>query len=261
MRTRNSGCYQEALHLRPQRQRASARVVEGLDPVTITRQKQLTAPPVPNGESEHAVEALYGALTPFEVGMQDDFGGGLRAESVSEALELGRQLLEVVDLTVVGERHRAVRCEHRLMPVGSWIDDRKPAVAEPCRAVDVVSVVVGSAVGNRLGHPMQELGRRRRAIVVQYARDPAHGLGVIGRAESLDPLLDRAAQVVLAPLDHAAQPLAVVDLSVEASQLLRQLCAAHPMGQPIRAPRGSSWGRDPTQSGRAVLRPARGWSS
>ena len=57
-----------------------------------------------------------------------------RAEADAQRLELGAQLLEVVDLAVVVEHEAPVGGEHRLVARGARVDDREPPVAEPERA-------------------------------------------------------------------------------------------------------------------------------
>ena len=83
--------------------------------------------------------------------MHDHLGVAARAEHVAERLQLGDQLLVVVDLAVEDDATRAVLVEQRLL-AGREIDDRQPAVAEADAGLDVQAAFIGAAMMLRLVH-------------------------------------------------------------------------------------------------------------
>ena len=58
--------------------------------------------------------------------MNDDFCVALRVETMARGLQLGDQLLEVVDLTIEDDGHRAVFVEQGLLPGGDIDDGQAP---------------------------------------------------------------------------------------------------------------------------------------
>ena len=77
-------------------------------------------------------------------------------------LQLGDQLLEVVDLAVEDDDHRAVFVEQRLL-AGGDVDDRQAPVAEADAGLDVQAAFVRAAVVLRLVHALQHGAIDRRA--------------------------------------------------------------------------------------------------
>jgi hypothetical protein len=58
---------------------------------------------VPEGEDKHAAKLMQAPLTPVRIGFKDHFGVGIAAKVQSRLLELGANLAEVVDLSVVDD--------------------------------------------------------------------------------------------------------------------------------------------------------------
>ena len=71
---------------------------------------------------------------PFLVAVNDHFGVRARPEVVPALLELGPQLLEVVDFAVEDDPDRLVGIGHRLVAAGE-IDDRQPPETQADRPV------------------------------------------------------------------------------------------------------------------------------
>jgi len=108
---------------------------------------------------------------------QDDLGIRMTPERMARSLELGAQVLEVVDLPVVGDHEPTVRGFHRLMTVHGQVHDRETTVTERYAGsgIDPGPSVVGPTVDDRPGHPFDDVcafvptGTR-----THESRDPAH---------------------------------------------------------------------------------------
>ena len=87
--------------------------------------------------------------------MDDDLGIGTRLEGVAERLKLCHQGLDIVDLAVVDDAHRAVLVELRLV-AGQEVDDREPAMPQPEPRREVETLAVRSPVGESIGHPAHQ---------------------------------------------------------------------------------------------------------
>src|SRR5690606_8686829 len=101
-----------------------------LDPHPVAREKKGLPITIPDREREHAAKALHALGAPGLPRVDDDFRVAARAEYMTERLQLGHEVLEIVDLPVEHHGHRAVLVEQRLL-TGGHIDDGKPAVAKP----------------------------------------------------------------------------------------------------------------------------------
>ena len=109
------------------------RVVEGLDPEAVAGAEQPAPRTVPHGEREHAVEPPETVFAPPPVGLQQHFRIGAGGEAMPQRLELGAQLLMIVDLAVkhdpdVGVAHR----QGLQAPVGQ-IENRQASVSQSHR--------------------------------------------------------------------------------------------------------------------------------
>src|ERR1700692_3884498 len=71
---------------------------------------------------------------------------------MTAADQVRAQLLEIVDLAVKHHPDRAIFIADRLV-AGTKIDDAEPAHADPARAVDVIAVIIRTAVANLVAHP------------------------------------------------------------------------------------------------------------
>ncbi len=95
-------------------------------------------------------------------------------ELVSGGLQLSPQRPVVVDLAVVHERDGAVLVSDRL-PAAFDVDDRKAPHSQPNRTVEEVTVVIGSAMNECLGHPLDAFAVHFACrIGVSDSADPAH---------------------------------------------------------------------------------------
>ena len=106
--------------------------------------------------------------------MHDDLGVAARMEAVTERLQLGYELLVVVDLAVVDDDDRAVLVVEGLL-TGREIDDREPAVTERDTRLEVQAVAIGPAVGDRVVHAQRQAAVRLTfESGVDNACNPAH---------------------------------------------------------------------------------------
>ena len=102
-------------------------------------------PHVPDGQAEHAVEAIEYLVAPLLVSVDDDFGVRVGAENVTVPLQFAPELGEVIDFAVENHPHGFFLVRHGLVPAAE-IDDREPAKAESERAGDVVALVIRAAM-------------------------------------------------------------------------------------------------------------------
>ena len=75
-------------------------IEQRLDAEAIAGEKQGFAVAVPEGEREHAAEAVDARGTPGFPGMDDDFGVAAGVENMPQGLKLWNKFLVVVNLTV-----------------------------------------------------------------------------------------------------------------------------------------------------------------
>ena len=110
-RARDGGVGQDRLDLgREPEDAAMAAEIEGLDADPVARQRQHFPGRVPDGESEHAVEAFQQAVdSPFPVAVNEDLGVGMiGAKSVAGVLQLAPKRKMVIYLAVEGDPNGAV---------------------------------------------------------------------------------------------------------------------------------------------------------
>ena len=123
---------QDGLRLRSEEHPVLRRVVvKRLDAHPVADHDELLLAGVPDRERVHAVEPLRDRLGPLEVAAQNYLGVGVGAKPVPPAVELRAQFGEVVRLTGVHHRDRAVRGvhAHRLRTTRK-VDDRESTVPE-----------------------------------------------------------------------------------------------------------------------------------
>jgi hypothetical protein len=107
--------------------------------------------------------------------VHDHFGVRPALEAVAAPLELGAQLVEIVDLAVEDHRHRPVFIEHGLV-AGGEVDDGQPAVTQPDPAPEMHAVGVGASMRHHGGHAPDQLRIYWiPRIDVGDSRDAAHG--------------------------------------------------------------------------------------
>ncbi len=93
-------------------------VVDRLDAHRIARQQQPALFHVPDGEAEHAVEAVQHGVTPLLIAVHDHLGVAVGTKHVAVPLQLLLELLIVVDLPVEDHPHRLGLVGHRLVAGG-----------------------------------------------------------------------------------------------------------------------------------------------
>ena len=209
------------------------RVIERLDAEEIARAEQLARFAVPNGEREHAAQAIEHTFAPGQIAGQQHFGVGIRLKRPACGFKLGAQVAVVVDFAVEhdgelalcsGLFERAARgaiemqrrrrdgggvlargAHHRLVAVRK-VDERQAAVSKRNTAfrVDVLAFAVGPAMGHDVAHGFQ--GRQAGFGCLRESADTAHGeaslqsyIGIAHHNESARPTscLARKAQISL----------------------------------------------------------------
>ena len=171
---RHGGVPEEGLRLgREGEEAAPLPIVEGLLAQAVAREEQGPPRAVPEGEREHAAQALDARLAERGVRLEDHLGVALRPESPTARLELRPELAEVVDLAVEHEPEALVGVAHRLPPRDE-VDDREPRHAERHAGLSVDAHVVGPAMAEQVEHRRQEIRRR----LADEAGDAAHQRGL-----------------------------------------------------------------------------------
>ena len=130
-------------------------VVQRLDAEDIARQHQLLALVVPNGDGEHAAQALEHARAPLLIAVDDGLGIAVGFELVALALKLGTQLLEVVDLAVERDSHAAIGVLHGLV-ASLKVDDGQAAKAHCHIIVDEKALIIRAAMDNTIRHVLDD---------------------------------------------------------------------------------------------------------
>ena len=105
--------------------------------------------PVPEGEREHSLECLDGAVdAPLGDRRQQHLGVGVSPEPMTERLERPAQFQEVVNLSVVGHNVAPGAGAHRLVALRREVDDRQAAAGQGQSdgGVDPRSRIVWTAV-------------------------------------------------------------------------------------------------------------------
>ena len=144
-------------------------VVERLLSQPVTSEEQPPLGAVPDGEGEHAGEALDARFAVRGVGVEDDLGVAPRPEPTTAGLQHGPQLAEVVDLAVEDDPVASRGVAHGLL-ARHEIDDRQTRHPEADVGRGVDSRVVRPAVLEEPEHRGHELARRR----ADMAGDAAH---------------------------------------------------------------------------------------
>jgi len=127
-------------------------VVQRLDAESVADEDQFALLAIPDGEGEHAVEQLDAIRPIFFVSMYDDFRVGSALEGMAFGQQRVANLLEVVDLAVVGYPDRAVFVGHGLPTVLTEINDAEPPMAQGHVIIQVSPILVRSSVGEHTTH-------------------------------------------------------------------------------------------------------------
>src|SRR5262249_3837558 len=134
---------------------------------------------VPDGDREHALDAIEQAVTPLLVPVREHLRVAARLEGVSELLQLFAQRHKIVNLTVDDDSDAPVLVVDPLVPARD-VDDGQAAVTETAARAYVIALAVGTARGQRRGHRPQRRLVYYRAWLAAVTRgdetgDSAHG--------------------------------------------------------------------------------------
>ena len=149
-------------------------VVQRLDAEAVARQEQRLA--VPDGEREHAVQALDAGFAPFQKRPQDDFGVAVGVKNMAARDQLDAQFRVVVDGAVEHQRDAAGGVEHRLPRVLRQIDDRQPPVPQPHRPIGVLALGIGPAPRQLGQHAIHRRRVGRLVVEPEFTCYAAHSL-------------------------------------------------------------------------------------
>ena len=143
----------QAVELRAEEQAALLQgVEEGLFAEAVTGAEQTAAGSIPEGEGEHAVEALEAVRAPDAVGLEDDLRIGVAAvEAGARLQQFLPEFGKVVDLAVEDDAELAVHVLHGLAAAGK-VDDGQAAVPQADGPFLPDAAAVGAAVGDDVGH-------------------------------------------------------------------------------------------------------------
>ena len=147
---------QEGLDLAaPDQTAALMLVVQRLDAKDIAGEHQLLFLGIPDGDGEHAAQALEHARAPGLVTMHDGLGVAVGLELVAHALKLGTQLLEVVDLAVERDGHAAIGVLHGLV-AALKVDDGQATKAHCHIIVNEKALIIRAAMDNAIRHVLDD---------------------------------------------------------------------------------------------------------
>ena len=155
---------QEALDLRAEEERAVVggfAVVQRLDAEHIPRQEEGLLLFVPDREGEHPAHAVEDAFLPFGVAVDEHLAVGVALEMVALLLELGTDLLVIIDLAVEHQRVAAAFVVERLVASVRQVDDRQTAKTQHRALSHMVAAAVRPAMTDRVHHLLD-----RRFVVV-----------------------------------------------------------------------------------------------
>ena len=148
-----------------QKRPVRAGIIERLDSQAVASKENARVPRavplcaggtrIPYGEGKHAAKFADTLLAPFFIGMDDNFGVGVRAEFVPEAFEALAQLPEIIDFTVEDNSNIADFVENGLVAAGK-IDDAEAAHPQRRGRRDQESVFVRPSMPDRLHHPARK---------------------------------------------------------------------------------------------------------
>jgi hypothetical protein len=138
-------------------------VVERLDPEPVTGEHQPTPPPIPEGERKHPPQRVQERGPAVLVEMRDHLRVAVGRQAVPAAAQVRREILRVVDLTVVHDDDVAGLVRHGLRAALD-VDDAQAAHPEPHRTFDEEAVIVRAPVPDRRRHPFHD--RRSGRVLV-----------------------------------------------------------------------------------------------
>ena len=150
---------QKALDFRAKEKRAVIRrlaIIQRLDAEHIPRQKEAVRFRVPDGEGKHPTHAVEDALAPFGVAVHQNLAVSVTLEMIAFLLELGTDLLVIIDLTVKHQRVTAAFIVQRLIAGVRQVDDRQTAKAQHSTLGHMVAAAVRSAMTDRVHHLLDQ---------------------------------------------------------------------------------------------------------
>src|ERR1700681_1131914 len=154
---------QNRFHLRSEQQSSVVhRIVQRLLSYPIARQQKASGSLVVNRECEHAAQLLNTLRPILFVKMNNRFRIAAGGESMAAGLQLGIQLLKVVDFAVEDDRYSLVFVEDWLVPARN-IDDAETPHAQSDAALYKDTFVVWSTVNDGFTHPVND-GAIDRAV-------------------------------------------------------------------------------------------------
>ena len=130
-------------------------IVQRLDTEDVARKHQLLFLSVPNGDGEHAAQALEHARAPGLIAMHDGLGVAVGLKLVAHTLKLGTQLLEIVDLAVERDSHAAIGVLHGLV-AALKVDDGQAAKAHSHIIVYEKALIIRAAMDNAIRHVLDD---------------------------------------------------------------------------------------------------------
>ncbi len=150
-----------------------------LDAEAVAAEHEPLPGAVPDGDGEHAVELGEHVRADLFVEVKQDLRIGARSEDVAFLAKavLRLELREVVHLAVVDDVHARVFVGHRHVPVLGQVDHGESTGAEARAALHERAAVTGPAVGQRVGHALEERSLRllQLAFECDEAADSTHG--------------------------------------------------------------------------------------
>ena len=155
---------QKALDFRAEEERAVIRrlaIIQRLDAEHIPRQEEGLLLFIPDGESKHPTHAVQNALAPFGVAVHQNLAVGVTLEMITLLLELGANVLVIIDLTVKHQRVAAAFIVQRLIAGVGQVDDRQTAKTQHRALSHMVAAAVRPAMTDRVHHLLD-----RRFVVV-----------------------------------------------------------------------------------------------
>ena len=156
---RDGGVLEERLDFAGEGERAAVPVVvEGLLAEAIARAEELARVLIPDGEGEHAAEALDAIGAVLFVGVEDGFGVGAVGVAVSGLFEGGTQAGVIEDFAVEDDEVGVILIGHGLMAAGD-VDDGEAAETEGGPGVAVVAEIIGAAMADGVRHTLDDRGR------------------------------------------------------------------------------------------------------
>ena len=135
--------------------------------------KRLPLSLVPKRKSKHAAQVIHQPLSVLLIQVDDGLRIGVGIENVSAPYQVPSQFTKVVDLAVEHHPHSSVFIANRLS-AGSNVDDAQAAHAQAYSRAEVVTLVVGTPVGDGHTHIPHFLLENRFAFQANDAGNSAH---------------------------------------------------------------------------------------